>query len=362
MAGEFEKENEGERTMKAAVLFANQDIRYADYPTPAVKPGTVKIHVKVCGICGSDVPRVLSNGAHFYPIVLGHEFSGIVEEVGEGVTKVQKGDTVSCAPLIPCNHCEDCAQGHYSLCKHYSFIGSREQGGMAEYVVIPEANVVPYDPSIPFTTAALFEPATVALHGVFCNGFQGGGDVAVLGCGTIGIFTVEWARLLGAKRVVAFDIDDNRLSLAKRVGAEVGVNTLAKDYDRQVADLTEGRGFDYVFEAAGNPSTIKLAFEIAGNKSHVCCIGTPHADVLFSPSLWEQMNRKEFLLTGSWMSYSAPFPGKEWQLCQHYMQTGEFKFDPAIIYKTYPFKDVGKAFAEYLHPQNVHGKIMLLNL
>ena len=74
------------------------------------------------------------------------------------------------------------------------------------------------------------------------------------------------------------------------------------------------------------------------------------------------MNRKEFLLTGSWMSYSAPFPGKEWQLCQQYMQTGEFKFDPAIIYKTYPFKDVGKAFAEYLHPQNVHGKIMLLNL
>ena len=105
--------------MKAAVVCANEDVRYMDYEEPQVTPGTVKVKVKASGICGSDIPRVLQNGVHFYPIVLGHEFSGDVVEVGEGVTKVKVGDRVSGAPLLPCMKCDDCQQGNFSLCKHY---------------------------------------------------------------------------------------------------------------------------------------------------------------------------------------------------------------------------------------------------
>ena len=131
--------------MKAAVLYANEDIRYAEWETPACGDNEVKVRVRATGICGSDVPRVLHNGAHFYPVVLGHEFSGDVVETGKNVTKIKVGDTVSGAPLLPCMECVDCKKGDYSLCKHYSFIGSRQQGSFADYVVIPEVNAVRYE-------------------------------------------------------------------------------------------------------------------------------------------------------------------------------------------------------------------------
>lgn len=347
--------------MKAAVLYANEDIRYADYEMPETKPGTVKVHVRATGICGSDVPRVLYNGAHFYPIVLGHEFSGDVVEVGEGVTSIKVGDTVSGAPLIPCMKCDDCQNGNFSLCKHYSFIGSRQQGSFAEYVVMPEANAVKYDAGIPYEQAAMFEPSTVALHGVLCNDYRGGGSVAVLGCGTIGIFTLQWAKIFGAKKVVVFDIDDGRLALAKRMGADAVVNTKTDDYKAKCLSLTDGKGFDFVFEAAGNPATIHIGYEVAANKAHFCCIGTPHAGISFTPQEWEAMNRKEFRLTGSWMSYSSPFPGREWDLTAHYFATGQLKFDPAFIFRKYPMSKVAEAFGCFHHPEQVHGKIMLIN-
>ena len=300
--------------MKAAVVCANEDVQYLDYEEPTPGPGEVKVKVKCSGICGSDIPRVLHNGVHFYPIVLGHEFSGDVVEVGEGVTKVKVGDHVSGAPLKPCMKCDDCQNGNFSLCKHYSFIGSREQGSNADYVVIPEQNAVVYDPGIPYEQAAMFEPATVAIHGVFQNDYQGGQYVAVLGGGTIGMFTMQWCKIFGSKKVVVFDISDERLELAKRLGADEVVNTTKENFMEEAMAITGGKGYGFVFETAGQVPTMHMAFELAGNKSHVCFIGTPHVNLEFTPAMWENMNRKEFKLTGSWMSYSAPFPGKEWDL------------------------------------------------
>lgn len=339
--------------MKAAVLYGNEDLRYTDFPTPEVRDGTVKIHVRAAGICGSDIPRVLHNGAHFYPVVLGHEFAGDVVEIGNGVTTVNVGDTVSVAPLVPCMKCKDCQQGNYSLCKFYSFIGSREPGGFADYVVVPELNAVKYDSSIPYEQAAMFEPSTVALHGLKCNNYAGGGNVAVLGGGTIGLFTAQWAKIFGAKNVTVFDIVDSRLELALKLGADFAVNT--KD------EFDKSAKFDYVFETAGNPITMRYAFELAANKAHVCFIGTPHNDLTFTPKLWELMNRKEFKLTGSWMSYSAPFPGDEWELTAHYFKTGQLKFDSALIYKTFPMANAAEAFSLYKIPNEVKGKLMLIN-
>lgn len=347
--------------MKALVLHANEDLRYEEIKTPEVTKGMLRIQVRAAGICGSDIPRVLNHGVHFYPIVLGHEFSGVVDTIGEGVTGFKIGDTVSVAPLVPCMKCRDCMEGNYSLCRHYSFIGSREQGAFADYVVVPAINAVKYDPSIPFVQAAMFEPSTVALHGLQKANYCGGKTVAILGGGTIGLFTMQWAKIFGAKRVVVFDIVPERLELAKRLGADDIINTATEDVNKRVADITSSQGFGYVFETAGNTATLKMSLAVAANGANVCFIGTPTKNFEFSPKEWEQINRKELHLHGSWMSYSAPFPGKEWELTAHYFATGQLKFDPDLIDRTFLMSDGMKAFELFKTPGQVKGKIMLIN-
>jgi len=339
--------------LKAAVLYANDDLRYDDYETPSAKEGTVVIKVHYTGICGSDVPRVLYNGAHYYPIVLGHEFSGEIIETGQNVTALGIGDRAAGVPLIPCMKCEDCQRGDYSLCKHYSFIGSRQQGGFAEYVNVPAINAIKFDSSISFEQAAFFEPSTVALHGLKQNGYRGGGDVAVLGGGTVGIFTLQWAKIFGAKSVTVFDISDERLEICKAFGADYTVNPNDGKYGKNT--------YNYVFETAGAADTMRLAFDIAANRAGICFIGTPVKELTFSPGLFENMNRKEFRLTGSWMSYSAPFPGNEWLLTAHYFKTGRLRFDERLIFKKYHMSRASEAFALYKAPGTVKGKILLYN-
>ena len=344
--------------MKAAVLYGNEDIRYADWERPTPGEGEVLVRVRAAGICGSDVPRVLANGAHFYPVVLGHEFSGTVEELGAGVTSLKVGDTVSGAPLKPCMKCPDCARGNYSLCKHYSFIGSREQGAFAQYVVLPAVNAVKYAPTVPFEQAAMFEPATVSLHGVMLNGCRSGEFTAICGGGTIGMFAAQWARIFGARRVVVFDVVKERLDLALRLGADAVFDASEPDYMKKAMEYTGGEGYGCVYETAGNPATMKMAFELAANRASVCFIGTPHADVTFTPRMWENLNRKEFKLVGSWMSYSAPFPGKEWELTAECFSDGRLKFDDSFIFRRFPLSECKAAFDLYHNPREVQGKGM----
>lgn len=345
--------------MKAGVVHAREDIRYEEIEKPAPKEGQVLIKVKYTGICGSDVPRVNGDACHFFPNVLGHEFSGTVEELGEGVTSLKPGDRVAGVPLVPCMKCEDCQKGNYSLCRHYSFIGSREFGSFAEYVVVPEANAVKFSPDVSFEQGAFFEPATVALHGLERLQYTGGKTVAILGGGTIGMFVMQWAKIFGAKEAVVFDIAPERLELGKRLGATAGINTLEADFMEQAMKLTDGKGFDYVYETAGNTITMKMAFALAANKAGVCFVGTPTKELSFTVDEWENMNRKEFNLTGSWMSYSAPFPGHEWELTSHYFQTGALKFDESFIFKKIPLSQIGEAFELYKTPGAVKGKILI---
>lgn len=273
--------------MKAGVVHAREDIRYEDIPKPSPGKDQVLIKVKYTGICGSDIPRVNGDACHYFPNVLGHEFSGTIKETGANVTGLKPGDRVAGVPLVPCMKCEDCQKGNYSLCKHYSFIGSRESGSFAEYVVVPEKNAVKFEDSVSFEQGALFEPATVAPHGLLRVPYEGGKTVAVLGGGTIGMFVMQWARIYGARKAVVFDISDERLALGKRLGADEGINTLSEHFMEQAMELTGGRGFDYVFETAGNTVTMKMAFDLAANKANVCFVGTPTRDLTFSVREWE---------------------------------------------------------------------------
>lgn len=347
--------------MKAVVCYGDGVVKYEDVPEPCVGKAEVKINVKACGICGSDIPRAMKRGAHSYPIILGHEFSGIVTEIGEDVKNVKIGDHVVGAPLIPCHECESCKNGDYALCKHYSFIGSRQQGAFADYVVVPEQNAVVIDANIPFEQAALFEPSTVSLHALLLNDFEAGKTVAILGGGTMGVFALQWSKIMGASKVVVFGRDRKHLELSKRLGADETISTLDEDFMEQAKVATNGKGYDYIFETAGSTITMKYAFELAANKAHICFIGTPTKELSFTVKEWEQMNRKEFKLTGSWMSYSKPFPGKEWELTDRYFANGELVIDEEIFYKQYAMKDAAEAFTLYNEPGKVKGRVLLTN-
>ena len=347
--------------MKAAVLHANKNIRFDEIPTPQVTEGTVLVKVVATGICGSDLPRVHNHGAHNYPIILGHEFSGYVAEIGEGVNTVEKGDHVVGIPLVPCMECVDCKAGNYSLCKHYSFVGSRQNGSMAEYVLLPQTNVMKIDKSIPFETAAFFEPSTVAIHALYQADYKDGGTVAVLGGGNIGLFTLQWVKIFGAKKVVVIDIDHDRLKDSVDLGADAVVALCDEDFKDQLNALTDGRGFDYVFVSTGSTDAMKLAFDIAGNKAHLCFIGTPTKEMTFTVKEWENMNRKEFYLTGSWMSYSKEFPGKEWEMTDKHFAKGDLKITDSMIFAQYPLKDTMEAFDLFTIPGKVKGKVQIID-
>lgn len=347
--------------MKAAVLYGNKDLRYDDIPTPQVGADDVRVKVVATGICGSDIPRVHFNGAHGYPIILGHEFAGYVDEVGADVENVKKGDHVVGIPLIPCFDCPDCKAGNYSLCKNYKFVGSRINGSMAEYVVLPQNNIMKIDESIPYEVAAFFEPSTVAVHGLFQADYKPDGTVAILGGGNIGLFVLQWIKIFGAKKVVVIDVDKDRLKSSTELGADAVVALCDDDYKDQLSTLTDSRGFDYVFVSTGSTDAMKTAFEIAGNKAHLCFVGTPTKELSFSVKEWEYMNRKEFYLTGSWMSYSAEFPGKEWELTNEHFAIGDLKVTDDMIFAQYPLSEAMEAFDQFLIPGKVQGKIQIID-
>lgn len=348
--------------MKAAVVVGYNDIQYMDIPEPVVGAGQVKVAVKYCGICGSDIPRVLNGACHSFPQILGHEFSGIITEVAKDVNNINIGDHVVGIPLVPCMKCEDCQKGNYSLCKHYSFVGSRQQGAMAEFVVVPASNVYKIDSNVRMDYAALFEPSTVALHGIMINHFkpEATDHVCVFGAGTIALFTLQWCKLLGAKNVTVIGRSRAGLEIAGEYGADYIVSTLAEDYYDQVQLITGRRGYEYVFDAAGTDETIKASMQVAANKANVCIIGTPTKPLEFSVKMWELINRKEMYVTGSWMSYSSPWPGYEWEKTAECMNSGLLHITEKMIYNHYPLEDVKSAFYQFeVNRLNVKGRIML---
>lgn len=345
--------------MFAGVVYGKNDIRYEEIRTPKPEAGQVMVKVKYTGICGSDVPRVNGTACHFYPMVLGHEFSGVISEVGEGVTSVRVGDRVAGVPLVPCMKCDDCLKGNYSLCRQYSFVGSRQYGSFAEYVVVPEKNVYPFDDKVTFEQGALFEPSAVALHALRVAGFEGGRTAAVVGTGTIGLLTLQWARIFGASSLTAINRSRGKLETAGRLGADHILSTLDEDYYEQAMEITGEKGFDYVFDATGNGEIMKESLRLAAGRGTVCYIGTPKKPISFTVQEWERINRKEMSVTGSWMSYSAPFPGEEWELTAYHFNKGDLILDEAMIGARFPLSRIDEAFELFKTPGKVKGKILI---
>ena len=181
--------------------------------------------------------------------------------------------------------------------------------------------------------------------------------VAITGMGTIGLLTLQCAKIMGAKEITVFDIDDSRLEVAKELGADHVINTMNDDVSGRVKEITKGKGFEMVLETAGVPVTEMLCLEIAGAKGSVMYIGTPHKSFTIEPKQFEYMNRKELMVRGSWMSYSAPFPGKEWTMAAHYLGTGQIKVEP-LLDRRISMEDMWSAF-EDIDARKVSGKVIV---
>ena len=341
--------------MKALVVEDINTLTYKDVSIPQINDDEVLIKVKACGICGSDIPRVKNNGVHFYPIIVGHEFSGEIVELGKNVTSYSLGDRVTAAPLIPCNNCDNCYQGNPAMCQHYSFIGSRQNGAMAEYVAVPAKNIVPIADNVTYAQAACIEPITVAIHGVERAGaIDSGKSAIVYGCGTIGILTMQCLKAKGLEKIYVIDIDDYKLELAKILGAYEVLNSTKiniPEYFNKIGKV------DYVYETAGVNFLQSQVLELAKKGGHVIYIGTAHKDVTIPAKSFELILRGELNVTGSWMSYSAPFPGNEWIAAAEYLQTGKVKVDEIITHKI-PLSDGIKAFDILSNKNNNALKVM----
>lgn len=316
--------------MKEIIVSENNKLEIKDEEIPECSENEVLVKVSYSGLCGSDIPRIFHHGAHNYPVRLGHEFSGNVISIGKGVSSIKEGDKVCCVPLIPNFDAEESKRGFYSLGSGYSFIGSRRPGGNAEYITMPEISCFRLPEDVTEVEGAFFEPVTVGIHPILMAGGCKDKNVIVFGVGTIGMLALQSAKALGARTVTAIDINDERLALAKQLGADYTINSLHESTLERSEILSAIRYDQLILETAGVPQTVKLTLEFAGPRAQIALVGTLHKDLQLSYKEYEQILRKELTVFGSWMNYSSPFPGDEWNITIELFRNKKITIEPLI--------------------------------
>ncbi len=271
--------------MKSLLLTAYNHLEITDMPLPVAGPSDVLVRVEACGICGSDVHGLDgSTGRRIPPIVMGHEASGTVEAVGEGVTRFKKGDRVTFDSTVYCGECTYCKNGQINLCDNREVIGVsegnyRRHGAFAEYVVIPDRIMYPLPVDFPFEEAAMLEAVSVAMHGVKVSPVVGGETALVIGAGMIGLLALQAAKAAGCARVFISDVDETRLNLARQIGADEVLHCAGAELLSEIKRLTDGRGVDLVLEAVGLNQTVGSAIDCARKAGTVTLIGNVSPEV-----------------------------------------------------------------------------------
>ncbi|GLU47164.1 galactitol-1-phosphate 5-dehydrogenase [Nocardiopsis ansamitocini] len=318
-------------TMQAAVLHAPGDIRVEQVPVPEPAPDEALVRVAACGVCGSDIPRMLRpGGAYHLPLICGHEFSGHVVALGTELAAagtVQEGDLVTVPPLIPCRRCTPCTQGHFSLCEDYDYFGSRRAGAYAQYVTVPAGNLMVVPADLDPRAAAMLDPAAIALHAIWRTKLRTGHRVAVIGAGPIGLFAIQWAKLAGASEVLSIDVSEQKAEMAREAGATHTATT------PEQAEEIAGLGYDVIIESAGVPATVEQAVSLVARHGHAVFIGIPHDPVVLPKATFSSFLRREVTLHGAWNSFSAPFPGDEWRVAARAMADGELNWKFMITHE-----------------------------
>jgi len=279
--------------LRAIVLYGpNGAYGYSsDWDSPQLKEDEALIRVAFSGVCGSDIERFARTGSYHHPMILGHEFSGVIETPAHHSKKFQKGDSVAVLPIIPCGICQGCRFKGPFHCREYQFIGSRNHGGFSEYCAVPERNLFPLPAEKFLKAGSLIEPMAVGLHVVRRSGFLPGKSAIVFGAGPIGLITGLWLRVFGARRIVMADLRQMNLDLAAKLGFEA---------IHGAADLMEKGPFDYAFEAAGSGKALANAIRLLDGQGTLTVVGRDAQDTHIPHGVFEQLMRKELDIKACW--------------------------------------------------------------
>lgn len=313
--------------MKALLLSEYKKLELTEMAVPVIGPEDVLIQVKACGICGSDIHGYDgSTGRRIPPLVMGHEASGVIAEIGKAVQGWKVGDRVTFDSTVSCGRCYFCQRGEINLCENRQVLGVscnefRRHGAFAEFVSVPQNILYSLPDTFPFHYAAMIEAVSIAVHAVNLTPMPLGSSALVVGSGMIGLLVVQTLRLAGCGLIIAVDLEDSKLELAKSLGADVGLNPKSTDVVKAVQELTGGRGADVAIEVVGAAKTIDTAIHAVKKGGSVTLVGniTPKVEIPLQVVVSRQIR-----LQGSAAS-SGEFPQ-----CIDLLARGAIKVDPII--------------------------------
>jgi len=341
--------------LKALVYTKPYCLEYSDFPGPLPGADDVLVRVKACGICGSDVQGFTGKtGRRIPPLIMGHEAAGIVEEFGKNVKDFERGDRVCFDSTVYCNKCEPCKKGWYNRCEKRQVLGVsipefKRHGAFAEYVAVPAWIVSKIPATLSFTHAALLEPASIGTHAANRAPISGDDTVVVIGAGTIGLFILQAAKLRGAERVIVCDINEFRLDVAKRLGADELVNPAKVDLKETVNKLTKNKGADVSFEAVGYAETFANAISVTKMGGYLVAVGNLQKMAEFN---LQELVARELTFTGSYASSG------EFRDCIGMVASGKINVE-ALISDVLPLDEGPSAFDRLLKAEEDLLKIVL---
>jgi len=336
--------------MKGLLLKKYMELEVTDMPQPEIGPNDVLVRVRACGICGSDVHGLDgSTGRRIPPLVMGHEAAGVIEEAGRNVKAWKAGDRVTFDSTVSCGHCHFCRRGDINLCDNRQVLGVscgdyRRNGAFADYVSVP-ANILyrlPY--TLAFEHAAMIEAVSIAVHAVNLTPRSLGDTAVVVGSGMIGQLTIQAARVAGYGRVFAVDVDDAKLAMAKKLGADEAFNSKNCDVAAEIASRTGGAGADVALEAVGATDPIKTAIASVRKGGAVTLIGNIQPKIELP---LQSVVTRQIRLQGSCAS-SGEYPA-----CIELLSSGRIKVDSMISART-PLENAASWFDRlYKHEPNL---------
>ena len=341
--------------MKALIYTKPYCFEYSDFPDPAVGDDEVLISVKACGICGSDVHGFTGKtGRRIPPLIMGHEAAGVVEETGENVKGFEKGDRVCFDSTVYCNKCQPCRKGLYNRCEKRQVLGVstpefKRHGAFAEYVAVPWWIVSKIPDDMSFIQSALLEPASIGTHAANRAPISTDDTVVVIGAGTIGLFILQASRLRGAAKVIVADINEFRLEVAGKLGADKAVNPLKSDLRETILKETKNRGADVTFEAVGYAQTFRDGVSLTKTGGHLVAVGNLEKTAEFN---LQELVARELTFTGSYASSG------EFRDCIDLVASGKINVEP-LISDVLPLKDGQGAFDRLLKAEENLLKIVL---
>lgn len=343
--------------MRAVQLFKPGDLRCVDVDRPEIKEADdVIVKVKACGVCGSDLERVMVKGAYHHPITIGHEFAGVVEEAGKEAG-FSEGDRVTVMPLIPCGKCDYCRIGQYVFCEDYLYYGSRIDGAMAEYISVKSGNLLRLPLKVDFEMGAMTDPVSVALHAVRKAAIIPGQSAVVYGLGAIGFIAMQWLKTVGCTKLFAVDVFDEKLQLAKNLGADICINGKKEDAVGIIKENTSSRGVDVAVELAGSKIAQVQAIDSVKNMGKVIYCGISYDDLVIPNTTLSRILRGEISLLGAWNSLNSPLPVNEWQSALEFMDSGRIKCIPLISHR-FRLEDCQEAFEMMYNRKELFNKVM----